>query len=123
MDMRAQNQALRAAMDRLLAANAELTDRLNAQAARAAAAPPPEPARMLPGAPAQQRPTLEPLPNMKVYRLCADSKTWFDVDHGADFGTQICRRAPDTRASSKAYPAHLGFTSLVGPGWLGAEAS
>ena len=57
--MRAQNQALRTAMDRLLAANMELTDKLNAHAARAAAAPPPEPARVLPGAPAQHCLTLK----------------------------------------------------------------
>lgn len=50
LDLRAQNQALRAAMDRLLAANAELADKVNAQAARAAAAPPPAPTRALPGA-------------------------------------------------------------------------
>lgn len=69
MDMRAQNQALRAAMDRLLAANAELIDKLNGQAARAAAAPPPEPARVLPGAPAQQRPTLEVFQDLAWCRL------------------------------------------------------
>ena len=119
MDMRAQNQALRAAMDRLLGANAELTDKAQragrARGRRAAARARARAARCAwSGAP-----PLKPLQDSRFVGSGADSKCWLAVDYGARFATWLGRRALATRAVVKHAPSlpklhELGQTRVAG---------